>query len=110
MGTKIMLSTAHLDDAVSMAPFLAPIPNGEQLAKVLGAGGPIASRAYDDDTWTGRFVDSDGTVVKCFTVTDITIDQAEMIAAACPDIRGLDLEQFRLAVAQALGPTFDPGP
>jgi hypothetical protein len=41
-------------------------------------------------------------------VTDITIDQAEMIAAACIDIPALDEIGFREAVAQSLGPTFDP--
>jgi hypothetical protein len=46
-------------------------------------------------------------VVKCFAVTDITIDQAEMIAAACIDIPGLDEAGFREAVAQSLGPTID---
>jgi hypothetical protein len=108
MGTKISMATARLDDAAAMAEFLSAIPNGEQLAKVLEAGGPIASRAYDDDTWTARFVASDGTRATCFTVTDITIDQAEMIAAACIGSRDLDLSAFRQAVEEALGPTFDP--
>jgi hypothetical protein len=52
-------------------------------------------------------VASDATLVKCFTVSDITIDQAEMIAAACPDIGGLELDEFRQAVELALGPTLD---
>ena len=45
--------------------------------------------------------------MKCFTVSDITIDQAEMIAAACPDSSELELDEFRQAVEQALGPTLD---
>ena len=90
-----------------MAKFLAPIPNGERLAKVLEDRHPLASRAYDDETWTARFVASDATEVKCFTVSDITIDQAEMIAAACPDIRELELAEFRRTVEQALGPTLE---
>ncbi len=90
-----------------MARFLAPIPNGERLAEVLEDRNPLASRAYDDETWTARFVASDAIEVKCFTVSDITIDQAEMIAAACPDIGGLELNEFRRAVEQALGPTLD---
>ena len=108
MSTKISMATARLDDADAMAKFLAPIPNGEQLAKVLEDRHPLASRAYDDETWTARFVASDATEVKCFTVSDITIDQAEMIAAACVGIRELDLIAFRQAVEEALGPTFDP--
>ena len=110
MSTKISMTTARLDDAAGMANFLAPIPNGEQLAKVLqgNTGDRTISRAYDDETWTARFVGSDGIVVKCFIVTDLTIDQAEMIAAACPSILELSPVEFRRTVELALGPTFDP--
>src|SRR6202158_4210935 len=107
MSTKISMATARLDDADAMAKFLAPIPNGEQLAKVLEDRHPLASRAYDDETWTARFVASDATEVKCFTVSDITIDQARRVAPACPDISGLALDEFSRTVEQALGPTLD---
>jgi hypothetical protein len=108
MGTKIFFATARLDNAAAMAKFLFAIPNGEELGKVLQNKEPVSSRAYDDATWTARFVASDGQVVKCFAVTDITIDQAEMIAAACIGIPAWDETGFREAVAQSLGPTFDP--
>lgn len=91
-----------------MGKFLADIPNRDDLVKVLQERKPVASRAYDDDTWTARFVASDGQMVKCFAVSDITIDQAEMIAAACLDISVWDEEEFRQAVAESLGPTLDP--
>ena len=107
MSTQIAMATARLDDAEAMARFLAPIPNGDRLARVLETSHPMASRAYDDDTWTARFVASDTNLVKCFTVSEITIDQAEMIAAACPDVGGLTLDEFRQAVQLALGPTLD---
>ena len=107
MSTKISMTTARLDDADAMARFLVQIPYGEQLAKVLEDRHPVTSRAYHDETWTARFVASDAAEVTCFTVSDITIDQAEMIAAACPDISGLKLDEFRRAVEQALGPTLD---
>jgi hypothetical protein len=107
MSTKILLTSARLDDAAAMDGFLLDIPNREDLAKVLREGKPVASRAYDDDTWTARFVASDGRLVKCFAVTDVTIDQAEMIAAACIDISAWDETLFRETVAQSLGPTID---
>jgi hypothetical protein len=105
MSTKISVAMARLDDPAAMAEFLSPIPNGEQLGKALENRSPVTSRAYADDAWTGRFVASDGHVVKCFTVTEITIDQAEMIAAVCIDIHAWDESVFREAVEQALGPT-----
>jgi hypothetical protein len=107
MSTQISCSTALLRDAKGMAQFLAAIPNSEELAKVLRTQEAVSTRAYDDDTWTARFVASDGQVVKCFAVTDVTIDQSEMIAAAGIDILACDEAGFREAVAQSLGPTLD---
>jgi hypothetical protein len=107
MNTKISLATARLDDAAAMAKFLSGIPNSEDLGKVLQKREAVSSRAYDDETWTARFVVSDGRVVECFAVTDITIDQAEMIAAAWILIPVMDEAGFREVVAQALGPTID---
>lgn len=107
MSTKISYSTALLRDAKGMAQFLAAIPNSEELAKVLRTQEVVSTRAYDDDTWTARFVASDGKMVKCFAVTDVTIDQSEMIAAADIDILACDEAGFRDAVARSLGPTLD---
>ena len=91
-----------------MAQFLAPIPNGDQLADVLATSGAVSTRAYDDDTRTARFVSSDGVVVMCFTVTDITIDQAEMIATECDALLNWSDDTFQKAVARALGADFAP--
>ena len=108
MSTRISVTTARLDDSSGMAEFLRGIPNGVDLEKLLKRGMPVSSRAYDDDTWTARFVVSDGHEVECFVVTDVTIDQAEMIAAASMDTAAWSEPAFRAAVRQALGPTFDP--
>jgi len=107
MSTKILFSAARLDDAEAMGKFLIDIPNRDDLARVLQNRKPVESRAYDDETWTARYVASDGAVVKCFAVTDITIDQAEMIAAACLEISAWDEAVFRETVLQSLGPTID---
>jgi hypothetical protein len=103
MATAIFATTARLDDEAQMARFLSPIPNGGQLAEVLGGRKPVSTRAYEDETWTARFVESDGNIVMCFTVSDITIDQAEMIEAAWEDICTLDETAFRKTVERALG-------
>lgn len=102
------MATARLDDPAAMERFLSPIPHSDQLAKILCERKSVASRAYEDETWTARFVTSDGTVVTCFTVADITIDQAEMIAAVCIDLSGWQEASFRDAVEQVLAPTPDP--
>ncbi len=105
---NISMATARLADPAAMAQFLAPIPNNEELAKVLDGRKAVSSRAYDDATWTARFVSSDGEVVKCFTVASITIDQAEMIAAVCIDINAWQEPEFREMVQEILAPVPDP--
>lgn len=110
MSTAISCASARLDSGSELQAFLSGIPNSTALAELLSRRRPVVSRAYDDDTWTARFVSSDGMFVRCFAVTDITIDQAEMIAAVCEDVAALDEAQFREVVARSLGPTFDPAP
>ncbi len=102
------MAEALVEDAAQMAQFLAPIPDSDQLAKVLEKGESVSSRAYDDETWTARFVGSDGTMVKCFTVADITIDQAEMIASVCIDPCVWQETEFREMVQRLLAATPDP--
>jgi hypothetical protein len=105
---NVSMATALLADAAAMARFLAPIPNGDRLAKILGDGKPISSRAYDDDTWTARFVASDGVSVKCFTVIDVTIDQAEIIASVSLDFSSWQEDDFRDMVQRVLAAAPDP--
>jgi hypothetical protein len=103
MATAIVTTKARLDDGAEMASFLSPIPNCDRLAEVLIVGKPVSTRAYDDETGSARFVESDGNIVMCFTVSDITIDQAEMIEAVWEVICTLDEAAFRKTVEQVLG-------
>jgi hypothetical protein len=105
--TRIVTTTAHLDDAAGMAKFLSPIPNGDQLAKLLDERKPVSSRAYEDEALTARFVESDGNIAMCFTVSDITIDEAEMIEAEWERICALDAAAFRKTVERALKISLD---
>jgi len=107
MHPEIVTTTARLDDAAQMAKFLSPIPNGEQLAKVLEGGKPVSTRAYEDETRTARFVESDGSIVMCFAVTDITIDQAEMIEVEWERMCALDEMAFQKSVERALDVSSD---
>lgn len=104
MEIEILSTAAALSDADAMARFLSPIPNGDVLGKLLESGRSVSTRAYDDDTGTARFVESDGKTARCFTVTAITIDQAEIIAAECLGMKWDD-QTFRIAVERALGPS-----
>jgi hypothetical protein len=103
MSTTIVTTRARLDDRAQLEKFLSPIPNGEDLARVLKGGNPVSTRAYEDETRTARFVESDGNIVMCFTLSDITIDQAEMIEAVWEGICALDETAFQRAVERVLG-------
>lgn len=102
MNSAIVTTKARLDNAAEMAKFLSPIPNAEQLAKVLEGRKPVSTRAYEDEAMTARFVESDGNVVMCFTVTDVTIDQAEMIEAEWEAICALDEAAFKKTAERVL--------
>ncbi len=103
MRKAITFASANLANQNDMAAFLSPIPNGVQLGKMLDNRKPISTRAYDDDAQTARFVNSDGNVVTCFTLADVTIDQAEIIAAACEVTPVSNAQAFQNLVELALG-------
>ena len=102
MSKRISTTSARLDDDSAMQRFLSPIPDSDQLARLLAKGEPLSTRAYDDEAQTARFVESDGNAVLCFTVADITIDQAEMIEIECENLDAIDEPAFRAAVSRAL--------
>jgi hypothetical protein len=100
---KIAVAEARIDDPKAMASFLAPIPNSGELAALLAQKEPLNTRAFDDETQTARFVISDGNIAVCFAVTDITIDQAELITIACEESNEWGVESFPEAASRALG-------
>lgn len=103
MVHTISTQSARIDDAAAMSKFLADIPNSESLGILLHGGKPLSTRAYEDETSAARFVMSDGITALCFSVREVTIDEAEMIAAACLLIDRWDATSFQTAVGQALG-------
>jgi len=103
MDAEIETITARLDDQAEMTKFLASVPDSKELAKVLDDRKPVSTRAYEDETWTARFVESDGTTVMCFKIAPVTIDQAEMIEMQWERNIALSEAAFKRAVEQALG-------
>jgi hypothetical protein len=103
MDAEIETITARLDDVAEMTRFLASVPDSQELAKVLDDRNPVSTRAYEDATWTARFVESDGRTVMCFKIAPVTIDQAEMIEMQWERNIALSETAFKRAVEQALG-------
>ena len=111
MTTTILAAGARLDDPTAMDALIAPLPNGEQLRQKLRQSlltrTPMRTKAYHEETRTARYVVSDGEHVVCFTVTDVTLEQATAIAAECSAMTVWDLPEFHAAAARALGAPFD---
>jgi hypothetical protein len=108
MTITILTAIARLDDSSAMNALIEPIPKGEQLRKVLSSRTSGRWKAYHNETHSARYVVSDGEVVMCFTVTDLTLEQATTIAIECKAITEWDPSAFQEAVERALGAPFDP--
>jgi hypothetical protein len=104
MDRKIIESHAIIADRAQMGVFLAPIPNADSLEALLMERRVVSTRTYEDDAMIARFVRSNGTTVACYTVQDVTIDEAEMIAAQCELLDDWNVENFSRAVHAALDP------
>jgi hypothetical protein len=102
MKHSISLSHADLGNDAAVAAFLSGIPNADKLADLLAARHPVSTRAYDDDNETARFVRSDGHAVTCMAVVNVTIDEAEMIAAQCEVLNEWSAQGLADAVERAL--------
>jgi hypothetical protein len=101
---RITESHAKFGDAGEMTAFLASIPDADGLAALLMERRVVSTRTFDDDAMIARFVRSNGTVVACYTVEAVTIDEAEMIAAQCELLGDWNIENFSNAVHVALDP------
>jgi hypothetical protein len=101
---KITESHARFDDAAEMAIFLASIPDADGLAALLMQRRVVSTRTFDDDRMIARFVRSNGSLVACYAVEAVTIDEAEMIAAQCELLDDWNVENFSNAVHVALDP------
>ena len=107
VDTKILSAMARFDDSRAMTSLLAPIPDGDALGQMLAERQPGRSQAYHAETRTARYVVSDGKTVQCFTVTNLTLEQAAAVAAECDSIKLWEPRAFQAAVERALGAASD---
>lgn len=103
---KLYTASANMNDAAAIETLLAPIKNGEQLRKILKPGHTGRTQGYDKGTRTARYLMSDGTMVVCYTVADITLEQAATIAAECDSVTEWNTAVFQAVVERALGVEF----
>lgn len=105
--TKILSVMAQIDDAEALAAVLALLRDRDKLAERLRNGETGFAFEYNEEIRTGRYVVSDATTVMCFSVTDLTPQQAYAIAAECRKMSEWGHPEFQAAAGRALGGTFE---
>jgi len=105
--TKILSVMAQIDDAEAMSSVLALIRDRDKLAERLRNGECGFAFEYNAEIRTGRYVVSDATTVMCFSVTDLTAQEAYAIAAECRKMSEWGHPEFQAAAGRALGGTFE---
>ncbi|MGO9935377.1 MAG: hypothetical protein ACLPV8_26685 [Steroidobacteraceae bacterium] len=105
--TKILSVMTQIDNAEGIASLLALIRDRDQLAERLSSGEAGFAFEYHEEVKTGRYVISDAVTVMCFSVTDITPQEARAIAAECRRMTEWGHPEFQAAAGRALGGTFE---
>ena len=107
MTTKIFDAIARLDDAAALNALLTPIRDGVRLRKKLRPGFRGHKYFYDRHTHTARCLLTNGAVVSCFSITEVSLEEAKAIAARCEGISEWSMTAFQAAVERALGTEFE---
>ena len=107
MTTKIFDATARLNDVTALNALLAPMRDGAALRKRLRPGRRGHKYFYDQHTHTAHYLLTNGDVVACYSVTEVSLGEAKAIAARCEGISEWCMTAFRAAVERALGTEFE---
>lgn len=100
---KILSAVARLGDAAAINALLAPMRDSRSLKKRLRPGFCGHKYSYYRYARTAHYLLTNGEIVACYTVTDVSLDQAATIAAECDGIVNWSLTTFQAAVERALG-------
>src|SRR5947199_6843896 len=103
MTAKIFDSTARLDDANALNALLAPLRDGAALKRRLRPGRRGHKYFYDQHTHTARCLLTNGDIVACYSVAEVSLEEAKAIAARCEGIGEWSMSAFQTAVERALG-------
>jgi hypothetical protein len=107
MTTKIIDAVARLDDVTALNALLAPIRDGATLKRKLRPGYRGHKYFYDRHSHTAHYLLTNGDVVSCYSVTELSLGEAKAIAARCEGISEWCMTAFRAAVERALGVEFE---
>jgi hypothetical protein len=103
---KILSALARLNDEAAINELLVPMRNRAALKKKLRPGFRGHKYAYDRWARTARYLLTDGEVVACYSVTDVSLEEAATIAIACDEISDWSMRSFRGTVKRVLHAEF----
>jgi hypothetical protein len=104
--TRILSTMAQIDDIGAMTPLLAPIRNLDKVSELLDKREAGFASEYDEEARTARYIVTDAWTVMCFSVTDVSRDEAASVFAECRKMTEWGYDEFQTAAARALGGSF----
>lgn len=100
---RILSVLARLNDAAAVNQLLAPMRNSATLKRKLRPGFCGHKYTYDLNTRVARYLLTNGEIVACYSVTEVSLEEAETIAIACEHLGEWSMRTFQAAVVRALG-------
>jgi len=105
---KIFCALARLDDDAAMRSLLQPIKDAKSVRAVLRmVRTSILCPLYDEEMRVARYIvlDINNHIVGCYSVTDISRQQAKKITAGCVSVSRWSPAAFDAVVERVLGGT-----
>jgi hypothetical protein len=99
---RISSVLAHLGDAAALDELLAPLRDSAAIKRKLRLGFRGHKYTYDGQTRIARCLLTNGEIVACYSVTEVSLEEAKMIAVACEDLSEWSIRTFEAAVVRAL--------
>jgi hypothetical protein len=100
---RILSVLARLNDAAAVNQLLAPMRNSATLKRKLRPGFCGHKYTYDLNTRVARYLLTNGEIVACYSVTEVSLEEAKSIAIACEHLGEWSMRTFQAAVVRALG-------
>jgi hypothetical protein len=99
---RISTALARLGDAVALNELLAPMRDSAALKRKLRLGFRGHQYTYDVRTRVARCLLTNGEIVACYCVSEVSLEEAKLIALACEQLSEWSMRTFAAVVARAL--------
>jgi hypothetical protein len=100
---RVSAALARLSDAAALNELLASLRDGAALRRKLRVGFRGHKYTYDVRTRVARCLLTNGEVVACYSVAEVSLEEAKLIALVCEELSDWSMRNFQAAVERALG-------